>query len=122
MALSLEPPRRASTRPGADVYSGTVVAEGPVTAGGLSTIALMAPLSTDDIGCPLIDGNGQVSGMLMSVEHSGSSTVSVFLPAQLVLDVAQQLVDSGHVEHGWLGIEVTEARPPPSPPPPPRPG
>ena len=31
--------------------------------------------------------------------------MAFFLPGQLVLDVARQLVTSGTVEHGWLGVE-----------------
>ncbi len=109
VAMSLDA-TSTSAKPGADVYWGTVAPDGPVTSSGLSTVAVMAPLSADDLGCPLIGSGGQVSGMLVAVQHSGSRVMSVFLPAQLVLDVAQQLVSTGQVSHGWLGVEVTDAR------------
>ena len=38
----------------------------------------------------------------------GGSTAAVFLPAEVVLGVAQQLVTSGQVDHGWLGVETSD--------------
>ncbi len=38
----------------------------------------------------------------------------MFLPAEVVLGVAQQLVTSGEVDHGWLGVDASDARPNPS--------
>jgi S1-C subfamily serine protease len=45
----------------------------------------------------------------MRTKQSGGSTTAVFLPAELVLGVAQQLVTSGQMDHGWLGIETSDA-------------
>ena len=35
--------------------------------------------------------------------------MAVFLPSELVLGVALQLVESGTVDHGWLGIRASDA-------------
>jgi putative serine protease PepD len=109
VAVSLDPAHRVGAAPTASVYAGTVTSAGRVSVGGLAAITVTAPLPRDDIGCPLIDGGGQVSGLLEAVERSGSSVVSVFMPAQLVFGVADQLVSSGQVEHGWLGAVLTDA-------------
>ncbi len=100
--------------PKARLYAGTVTSAGQVTnprsdAGGLADHRRRHPVASGDIGCPLIDSDGQVAGLLESVERSGTSLLSVFLPAQLVLGVAQQLVDSGEVAHGWLGVQASNA-------------
>ena len=66
---------------------------------------------SDDLGCVLLDGSGHVPGMLEMIRGSGPSTMAVFLPAELVIGVARQLVISGTVEHGWLGVETSNAAP-----------
>ncbi len=114
MAVALDPARRTVERPRTHIYAGTVTSTGQAAgprsgAGGLATIDVDTPLSPGDVGCPLIDSDGQVTGVLESVEQSGASLLSVFLPAQLVLGVAEQLVDSGQVSHGWLGVQASNA-------------
>jgi putative serine protease PepD len=50
--------------------------------------------------------------MLEKTVQDGASTISVFLPAGLVLGVARQLVSSGAVIHGSLGVDTSDADPP----------
>jgi S1-C subfamily serine protease len=47
--------------------------------------------------------------LLEKTVQDGGSTISVFLPAELVLGVARQLVSSGAVVHGSLGIHTSDA-------------
>ena len=114
IAMALEPGRPANARPFPVVYAGDVLSVGqamgadPVTSTFAAT-ALQAPLSHDDLGCPLLDSVGHVSGLLERTVQAGSSTISVFLPAQLVLGVTRQLVSSGAVIHGWLGVDTSKA-------------
>lgn len=116
VAMALEPGRGAGAFPSPLVYAGTVVSVGralnadPVTTTFAAT-AVDTPLSRDDLGCPLLDRAGHVWGLLEQTVVDGTSTVSVFLPAELVLGVAQQLVASGTVVHGWLGVHTSDARP-----------
>lgn len=124
-ALSLAPGRQTGSAPTPEVYAGTVVSVGepattdqaatePVTADQAATFAateVRTPLTAGDIGCPLLDSSGQVEGMLAETAGSGSSTLSMFLPAELVLGVARQLVSAGTVEHGWLGVDSGGTQP-----------
>jgi S1-C subfamily serine protease len=114
VAMALDPARHAGGLPRTHVYAGAVTSTDQAAAtlsdaGGLATIDVDAPLSTGDVGCPLIDDYGHVTGVLVSVERTGASLLSVFLPGQLVLGVAEQLVNSGEVSHGWLGIQDSNA-------------
>jgi S1-C subfamily serine protease len=114
IAMALEPAKGADTSPSPVVYAGTVLSAGQtvdadqVTSTFVAT-AVVAPLSRDDLGCPLLDSAGHVSGLLEKTVQDGPSTISVFLPAELVLGVAQQLVTSGAVVHGWLGVHTSDA-------------
>ena len=116
IAMGLEPGRGAGAPPSPLVYAGSVVSAGralnadPITTTFAAT-AVDTPLSRDDLGCPLLDPAGKVSGLLERTVVDGASTVSVFLPAELVLGVAQQLVASGAVVHGWLGVHTSDAHP-----------
>lgn len=59
-------------------------------------------------GEPLLDSAGQVLGILDSTDAAGGES-KVFLPAQLVVGVAESLAASGRVDHGWLGIQGGDA-------------
>ncbi len=113
-ATGLSLGRKAHSHLAPLVYEGMVVSTGqaldasPQTA-VFSATAVRAPLAAKDIGCPLVAQDGHVVGMLTQTEGRGSSTMAVFLPAELVFGVALQLVESGTVDHGWLGIRASNA-------------
>jgi S1-C subfamily serine protease len=114
VAAALEPASHAHPTPASLVYAGRVVSAGQApadtdAADGFSATAVAAPLTRRDLGCALLDDSGHVSGMLEMTEGAGRSTMAFFLPGQLVLDVARQLVTSGTVEHGWLGVDIATA-------------
>jgi S1-C subfamily serine protease len=121
VAMAVEPDTRTKEVPVPSVYAGMVMSTGEaagstptnstVAASTFAAIMLEAPLTPGDVGCPLLDSRGQVWGVLEGTRQVGSRTVSVFLPAELVVGVAQQLVDSGRVEHGWLGLDTSDAQP-----------
>jgi putative serine protease PepD len=116
VAAALTPGRKADAAPSSTVYAGTVLSTGQALGADaittdFSATAIEAPLSDDDLGCPLIDDSGQVSGMLETTKGNGTSTMAVFLPAELVLGVARQIVSSGTVDHGWLGVQASDAEP-----------
>jgi putative serine protease PepD len=120
VAMALEPDPRADA-PVPMVYAGKVVAGG--VALGLDPISSVfaafgveAPLSSYDIGCPLLNADGQVVGMLERVGGKGLASVSTFLPAELVWGVADQLVSSGTVDPGWMGVTTGNAVAPSAPP------
>ena len=117
LAMSLEPGRASGAVPSPEVYAGTVLSSGeavgldPVTTNFAAT-EIAADLSTGDLGCPLLDGKGAVVGMLETTSQRGSAPVSVFLPAELVVGVTRQLVSSGSVDEGWLGVGTGNATAP----------
>ena len=54
-------------------------------------------------GALIINGDGQISGMVAG--HRNHQAICV--PGWLAAHVADQLISDGHVVHGWLGIEGT---------------
>ena len=74
--------------------------------GGMATIAAVPGTSgsstSDNV---LVDSSGRVIGIRdQDVSPTSGTTREVFLPSQLVLGVAHDLVTSGQVVHGWLGV------------------
>jgi putative serine protease PepD len=121
VAAALVPGSKAGSRPASTVYAGTVLTTGQAldadtVTSDFSATAIEAPLSGDDLGCPLIASSGQVSGMLEMTKGSGASTMAVFLPAELVIGVVRQIVSTGSVDQGWLGIQTSNASSPTSTP------
>jgi S1-C subfamily serine protease len=63
-----------------------------------------APIESAWSGGPLVDANGAVIGI--TTDLAGDDAAFGFAtPIDLVRRVAAELIASGHVEHGWLGIE-----------------
>ncbi len=77
-----------------------------------AVVGVEAPLTTSDIGCPLLDSSGQVAGVLDRVGGTGLRSASTFLPAELVWGVADELISAGHVDPGSLGITSADAADP----------
>jgi len=78
--------------------------------GGMATIAALPGTSgssaSDNV---LVDSGGGVIGIrAQDVNPTSGTTREVFLPSQLVLGVAHDLVTSGHVVHGWLGVSCRD--------------
>ena len=113
VAMAMEPRTSARDAPELRLYAGTVLYAGVATGTWLGTgfcaTGVAAPLSTADLGSPLVDASGAVTGILDAVIGTGSQRTSVFLPAQLVRDVAAQIVSHGSVAHGALGLDATDA-------------
>jgi putative serine protease PepD len=114
VAMALEPNGRAGAAPGVGLYAGSVVASGVALnldrmTSDFATTAVAAPLSSGDIGCPLLDDQGHVNGLLERTGGTGIASASVFLPAELVWSVADQLVSSGAVDPGWIGVTAADA-------------
>jgi putative serine protease PepD len=103
------------------VYAGTVRSSGTAvnadaTTTAMSATAVNAPLGARDAGCALIDRSGDVAGIMDTTTTMNGRRVSVFLPADLVVGVAAQLVATGSVQHGWLGVDVSNVTASSSPP------
>jgi serine protease Do len=112
----MEPAHRANAAPAPRVYAGTVLSSGrSLSVGSLGAnfapTAVATPLTDRDLGSPLLDSTGDVTGLLEAVSTSRGVTTSVFLPAEIVLGVVRQLVATGTVDHGWFGIQGDDANP-----------
>ncbi len=87
---------------------GTVASTGATVVSGppAGLTATVVDAAGDDVpGCVLVDGMGQVAGMLAGWSTAGADDSMYFLPAYLILGVVRQLVATGSVVHGWLGIQ-----------------
>ena len=86
-----------------------------VTLGGggelLDAIEAEAPLGPAAPGGVLLDGRGQVIGIMDGHVSDGPERVGVFVPAALAQAVAMQLATDHKVDHGWLGIVCAQQNP-----------
>ncbi len=102
----------SSGAPVVRLYAGSVLYAGvagwPGGTTGFCETALAAPLSADDLGSPLVEPSGAVAGIFDATEGKGSDRTAIFLPAELVRDVAAQIVSNGTVDHGSLGAWFTD--------------
>ncbi len=94
--------------PGSVASVGHAIAGGP--AGGMPAItSTPAPDAPSPSGAPasggepLLNSAGQVMGILYP--GATSSSLVTFLPAELVVGVADDLRSSNRVVHGWLGVD-----------------
>ncbi len=113
VAMAMESRGPTHESPAFRLYAGTVMFSGVATGIGqgteFCTTGVDAPLSSGDLGSPLVDASGSVVGILDAVIGTGGQRTSVFLPAELVQDVAEQIVRNGTVDHGVVGLGVTDA-------------
>ncbi len=112
MAVALTAPSKRHHAPWPAIYAGTISSSGTAVGADPATTLFAAtavdtPLAASDRGAPLVDGSGQVAGILETTKVQGATTVAVFLPAELVYGVAYQLVTTGSVVQGWLGIDAS---------------
>jgi S1-C subfamily serine protease len=120
--VAVAPEPRANDSEGVTdaVYAGTVRSSGTAvgadaTTTAMSATAVNAPLGAGDTGCALINHAGAVTGILDTTTTMQGRRVSVFLPADLVIGVATQLIATGSVQHGWLGVDASDLSTPNSP-------
>ena len=109
VAMSMEPRADGHEDPATRLYAGTVLYAGVGQDDGFCATGVAAPMSSADIGSPLVDDSGAVVGVLDAVIGTGSQRTSVFLPAELIRDVVAQIVSHGSVDHGTLGVQLTDA-------------
>ncbi len=77
--------------------------------GLVDTIQADIPLGDAPWGGVLLNGQGQVVGILDARQSTAGGHTGLFVPASLAVDVAQELATLHKVEHGWLGIKCTDA-------------
>jgi S1-C subfamily serine protease len=117
VAVAMAEDTRSGTRdtPVLHLYAGTVLYAGVATDTWQGTefcaTGVDTALTQADLGSPLVDHTGAVTGVLDGVVDIDSRAVSIFLPAELVEAVTDQIVSHGSVDHGTLDAGV---EPPPT--------
>ncbi|HEY7437848.1 MAG TPA: PDZ domain-containing protein [Acidimicrobiia bacterium] len=69
-------------------------------------ITTNTPMPDTARGGALLDSAGRLVGLLAGPVHGGAGALAT--PADMARSVLDQLADSGHVEHGELGIRATD--------------
>jgi putative serine protease PepD len=74
------------------------------------TIQTDAAINSGNSGGPLLNTQGQVIGVNAQIESNsgGNDGVGFAIPSNTVRSIVSQLVESGEVEHAYLGVGVQE--------------
>jgi S1-C subfamily serine protease len=70
-----------------------------------------APVNTGNSGGPLLNAAGQVVGVNTQIATAGSTGnigIGFAVPINTVKDVVAQLIETGTVEHSYLGVEAQQ--------------
>jgi len=68
-----------------------------------------AAINRGNSGGPLLNLRGEVVGLntaIRTTHMGGNIGIGFAIPISMILPVAQQLVEKGHVARGWLGVSV----------------
>lgn len=80
---------------------------GPGAQALIDLIQTDAPISPGNSGGSLVDAYGRVIGMNVAYlppSTTGAQNIGFAIPADTVVSVAQQIIDTGKVSHAYLGI------------------
>ena len=72
-----------------------------------------AAINPGNSGGALINAWGELIGINTAIysRSGGSQGIGFAIPVSLVSNVMQQIIEQGHVERGWLGIEAQDITP-----------
>ena len=72
-----------------------------------------AAINPGNSGGPLLNLDGEVIGVNAAIESSsgGFEGIGFAIPSDMALNVAKQLIATGKVERGWLGLTVEDLTP-----------
>lgn len=98
------------------VTAGIISAKGRVSVGILDFEDFLqtdAPINMGNSGGPLVDLHGQVIGINTAIASGtgASSGIGFTVPIDMARNVMDQLISTGKVVRGWLGISFISLRP-----------
>jgi len=100
---------------GGTVTSGIISARGRDIHSGPydDYLQLDASINRGNSGGPTFDMNGQVIGINTAIysPNGGSVGIGFAIPASVAQPVIAQLRQSGHVDRGWLGVQIQPVTP-----------
>jgi serine protease DegS len=72
-----------------------------------------AAINPGNSGGALINAYGELIGINTAIysQSGGSQGIGFAIPTHLASNVMKQIIESGHVERGWLGIEAQDLTP-----------
>ena len=73
-----------------------------------------APINPGNSGGALVNLRGELIGIntaILGGRSGGNVGIGFAIPANMIINIADQLVLNGHVERGQLGIEIQDVRP-----------
>ena len=73
-----------------------------------------APINPGNSGGALVNLRGELVGIntaILGGRSGGNVGIGFAIPANMIVNIADQLVLNGHVERGQLGIEIQDVRP-----------
>ncbi len=78
-----------------------------------SYIQTDASINPGNSGGPLVDLDGRVIGIntLIHSRSGGSDGIGFAVPINMIKDVVRQLIKSGSVTRGWLGVGINDVTP-----------
>jgi serine protease Do len=96
---------------GGTVTAGIVSAEGRPMPGPNQVVPYLqidAPINKGNSGGPTFDVYGRVIGVNTAIysETGGSVGIGFAIPADLASSITRQLIEHGHVSHGYLGVLI----------------
>jgi serine protease Do len=97
---------------GGSVTAGIISAEGRDLGAGPfdNFLQLDAPINPGNSGGPIFNMDGQVIGVSTAIvsPSGGSVGIGFAIPSEIVNRIVTQLLASGSIERGWLGVAVEE--------------
>jgi serine protease Do len=97
---------------GGSVTAGIISAEGRDLGAGPfdNFLQLDAPINPGNSGGPIFNMDGQVIGVSTAIvsPSGGSVGIGFAIPSEIVSRIVAQLLATGSIERGWLGVGVEE--------------
>ena len=95
---------------GGSATTGIISARGrDINAGPLDDfLQIDAPINRGNSGGPLFDATGRVIGVNTAIfsPNGGNVGIGFAIPSNMASSIVGQLVAKGHVDRGWLGVQI----------------